>query len=113
MEISLRDLEPFNIPPVDDYQAGLFMKHLTGRETFEFHGKGKPKSLMFYDLKYNYPRHCFAHGYLLSVSIDDFLLLCGASGSETIAPILKKVKLGSLGIEFGGSIDGCTLYTGS
>lgn len=72
MRIILRELEPFNIPPVNNQEAALFTRKLTGNESFEFDGVSRPKAFLIHSLKYNYPRHSFAHGWLMSVNIDTF-----------------------------------------
>jgi hypothetical protein len=40
MRIVLRDVEPFNVPPVDNQEAAQLMRRLTGGETFEWLGCG-------------------------------------------------------------------------
>lgn len=110
MIVSLREIEPFNVPPVDNQQAGLFMRHLTGNETFSFSGEKRPKSVMFYSVVYKYPRLCSAHGWLLSVDIDTFEGLCG-SGQFTMEQIMKEVKIGSIGIDLGGDLSSPKLYS--
>lgn len=104
MIMQLREMEPFNIPPVDNHQAGLFTKHLTGNEIFEFNGDKTPKAFLIHSLKYNYPRHSFAHGWLLSVDVDTFLNMCNSGGHSTMEPILKSTIIGSIQIEYGGDL---------
>jgi hypothetical protein len=102
--MTLRELEPFNIPPVDNHQAAMFTKQLTGSESFEFDGNVKPKSYLINSLKYNYPRASFAYGLLLSVNIDTFIDMCNSGRHQTMEPILKTTVIGSILIEYGGNI---------
>ncbi len=104
MKITLREIEPFIIPPVDNHQAAMFTKHLTGSESFEFDSDQRPKAFLIHSLKYNYPRHSFAHGWLLSVDIDSFLNMCNSGKYPTMDPILKSTVIGSIGIEYGGNL---------
>ncbi len=104
MIMQLREMEPFNIPPVDNHQAGLFTKHLKGNEIFEFNGDKTPKAFLIHSLKYNYPRHSFATGWLLSVNIDTFLDMCNSGRHQTMEPILKSTVIGSIQIEYGGDL---------
>lgn len=109
MIITTREVEPFNIPPVDNHQAGLFTRHLTGKETFSFSGNEKPKSMMIYSLKYNYPRHCFAHAYLLSIDLDQFESICSSGLHPTMEGIMKQYVVGNIELEFGGDIAGVNI----
>ncbi len=107
--ICLKEIDPFNIPPVDNQQAAMFTKHLTGTETFEFDATQKPKSVLFYDLKYNYPRHSYAHGWLLSIDIDTLSDICNSGEVSTMEPILKTYIVGAIHIEYGGNLAGIRL----
>lgn len=109
MIVSLRELEPFNIETVDNHQAALFTQHLSGSETFEFDGDQKPKSFMIFSLKFNYPRHSFAHAYLLSTDIDSFLEECNSGRYNTMEPIMKMYVIGRLEIEYGGNLSNTVL----
>jgi hypothetical protein len=104
MLITLGSLEPFNVPPVDNHQAAMFTKNLNGKETFEFDGEIRPKSFMLYEVKYNLPRHSYAHAFLLSVNIDAFLNECNATRHNTMEPIMKKYVMGRISIEYGGDL---------
>lgn len=104
MQIYLAEIEPFNIPPVDNNSAALFMKYLQGHEAFEFTGIKKPKSLMIYSLKYAYPRHSFTDGYLLSISIDEFTSKAQSGMYPTTEGLLKGNVVGRLHIEYGGTL---------
>lgn len=106
MLITLREMEPFNIPPVNNQEAALFTQHLKGNETFQFDGSQKPKCFMIWDLKYAYPRHSYAHAWLLSTDVDSFLNLCNSGGHSTMEPILKKFIIGRIDIEYGGNVAG-------
>lgn len=104
MIVKLREMEPFNIETVDNHQAALFTSRLTGNETFEFDGDQKPKSFEIYTLKYNYPRHSFAHAWLLSIDIDSYLNVCNSGLYNTMEPIYKKYVIGRIEIEYGGNL---------
>lgn len=106
MIVSMRQIEPFNIPPVENHHAALFTKHLTGSETFSFDGDKVPKSMMIYSLKYNYPRHSFANAYLLSIDIDTFDSICSSGRYASMEPIMKQYMIGTIDIEFGGNCSG-------
>lgn len=110
MIVRLREVEPFNFPPVDNQEAALFMRHLTGNETFEFDGDQKPKSMLIYDLIYKYPRLCSAHGWLLSVDIDTFENMCDSGKFNTMEPILKATIIGTIGIDLGGNLTYPSMY---
>lgn len=110
MIIRLGQLEPFNVPPVDNDEAALFMEHLTGDETFDFDGNQAPRALMIDHLKYAYPRLSSAHGFLLSIDIDTFQSLCNSNQFTTMKPILDATIIGTLGIDFGGDLIAPKLY---
>ena len=99
-------IEPFNIPPVDNNDAALFMKHITGDEDFSFTWDEKPKAMMIYELKYSYPKQSYLHGLLLSVSIDLWEHELGSGRHTTIEPYLKQYVIGLITIEIGGDIHG-------
>jgi hypothetical protein len=102
--LQTRELEPFNIPPVDNTQAALFMRRLTGREAFTFPGAQKPIGMIVYDLKFAHPRHSYAHGFLLSVSADAFQRACETSNELTMEPLFKRYVIGKIHIEYGGTL---------
>lgn len=106
-----RTIELFNIPPVNDFEAGKFFRSLTGEEEFGFKWAEIPKSYMVYDLIYDYPGHSYAHGYLLKVSINTFEKLYTRVdyGEITRNSLLKKVVIGELSIELGGTLNKPTL----
>jgi hypothetical protein len=91
MILKTADVEPFNVPPVDNHQAALFTKQLNGTETFHYDGEITPLSMMLNSIKFNLPKHSFAHGYLLSVNIDTFMNACNSGLFSTMEPILKKI----------------------
>ena len=103
--IHLRDVEPFNIPPADNEAAFKFTSHLTGSESFEFDGM-QPRSMIIYSVKYNYPRHCLADAWLLSVGVDEFTRICERTSEPTMEQILKDFVVGSIHIEYGGACNG-------
>ena len=70
MDFYLREIEPTAAPHINMNEVALFLKHLTGNELISADFKAKPKCLMIYHLKYAYPRHSFATGFLFSISID-------------------------------------------
>lgn len=109
MIVNMRDVEPFNLQTVDNHQAGLFTKHLTGKESFSLPGSEKPKSMMIYSLKYNYPGHSFAYGYLLSVDINQFRSVCSSHLYATVDGIIKKYAIGRIELVFGGAMEGISI----
>lgn len=105
MIISLWEIEPFNIPPVNNEEAGSLMKQLSGNETFEFAGRQKPLSMCIFDLQHHCPNHCHAYGLLLSIDVDTFYSICKNAIHEEVKPIIKKYSLGLIKIEFGGDLN--------
>lgn len=106
MLVAMREIEYFSVYTVDDHQAELFTKHLTGAESFLLTTEGKPKSMMIYSLKYNYPCRSFAYAYLLSVDVDMFRAACAAGRDKTTKDIMHEYVVGRVELEFGGDIDG-------
>ena len=106
--ITLREIEPFNIPPVDNDEAASFMRRLTGNETFEWPGGQRPRAMMIYSLKYAYPRHSFGHGWLLPVSIDEFERIC-STATGTMSEMLKQHVIVTIAIEYGGDLPGVSI----
>jgi hypothetical protein len=105
MQLRLSDVEPFNVPPVDNDEAARFMRHMTGREPFTFNGSTRPRSFLINSLKFAHPRHSFAHGFLLSCDVDTLRDACSAgSAGGTMQPILKQYIVGTLHIECGGNL---------
>ena len=103
--IRLRELELINIPTVDNQEAAMFTKRITGNESFEFDGKVKPKLIMLHSLKYNYPNHSFATGWLLSLDYDALMNLNNQyQNDDDYNSILKKYIVGSIHIEYGGTL---------
>lgn len=97
-------IEPFNIPPVDNFEAANFLKKITGDEEFDFIWDEPPKAMMVYELKYAYPEYSYAHGMLLSISIDLWEHLLSSGEFSTMEPYLKKYVIGSITIEYGGNL---------
>ncbi len=106
MKIVLRDCEPFSAMHVNKQEAAIFTSHLNGAETFDFGGYQTPKSMMLTSLKFNLPKHSFAHGYLLSVDVDTFMAECNSGMHSTMEPILKAYVVGTVEIEYGGDLSG-------
>jgi len=105
MIIRLRDLEPINIPTIDNLEASMFTNHLTGNESFEFDGNVKPQLIMFHSLKYNYPDHSFATGWLLSIDYDALMNFSDRyQNDDDYNSALKKCIVGSIHIEYGGPL---------
>jgi len=80
------------------------MQTLSGRETFEFYGNEKPKSMLVYSLKYNFPNHNVADCYLLSISVNTFYELANFGRYPSLGTMLAGKMLGKLHIEFGGTL---------
>ena len=106
MFVTLREIEPFNVEPVSNEDAALFMRHLTGNETFEFDGDQEPKSMMINELKFNLPRHSYASGYLLNVNIEMFEQ---AGKFLTMEAVYENHIIGKIYIEYGSNIQGVNL----
>ncbi len=58
--------------------------------------------MIIYSVKYNYPRHCFADAWLLSVGVDEFTRICERTTDPTTEQIFKDLIVGSIHIEYGG-----------
>jgi hypothetical protein len=104
MLLTVGELEPFNVASVDNHQAAMFTRNLNGKVTFLFDGEIRPKSFMLYEVKYNLPRHSYAHAFLLSIDIDGFLNECNTNRHNTMEPIMKKYVIGKISIEYGGDL---------
>lgn len=107
MNISLMNVEPTNLPNIDKTSAASFLRHLSGRESFDFSGSDTPRSMLIYDVKSNMPRHSYAHAYLLSCSLDTFESECGRH--STMEPIMKKYVIGKVSIEMGGNLSSTSI----
>lgn len=110
MILTLKEIEPFNIPPVDNNQAGMFMRHLTGNEEFEYESDKKPLSMLLYEINYKHPALSTARAYLLGIDIDTFEDICNSDQYETMDPILKKYVIGIIRIEIGGDLSSPRVY---
>lgn len=110
MRLSLRQVEPANIPPVGNVHAANFMRHLTGGEQFEFTGSDFPRALLLYEMNYAYPQHSYARGYLLSTSLDRFHR--EARQYETMQPVMSRYVIGWLKIEIGGHLTSANVTAG-
>ena len=105
MIIGLKELEPINIPTIDNQEASMFTNHLTGNEIFKFDGNVKPQLLLIHSLKYNYPSHSFATGWLLSIDYDTLMTLSNQyQNDDDYNSSLKKYMVGSIHIEYGGTL---------
>ena len=93
----LKELEPINLPNVDNHEANRFMNHLTGDETIDVDFIQKPKCWAIYDLKYKYPRHSFAQGFLFTITALEIEL----KNSDE----LQNYICGTLYAEFGGNCE--------
>lgn len=102
----LSNLELFNMPSIDEDEAQKFTKHLFPQDHFNFDGEIRPKGLVFYSLKYAFPKHCFGHAYLLSTDIDTFVTACSAKGLPDASDVFKKYVVGHVEIEFGANLKG-------
>lgn len=109
MIIFLDEVEIFNAPTVDNQEAALFTKHLTGKDSFSFDGEKKPESILIYSLKYAYPRHSFANAYLLSIDINTFADECSSGIYNNTVDVLKEYVVGNIDMEFGGNVSGVEL----
>jgi hypothetical protein len=103
MVVQLRDLEPFNVPLVDNERAAIFMQHLTGNETFEWAGAKSPRCLMIFQVEYAYPERCVAHAVLFAMSVDALVAVC-ESASGDMGDVIDGYAIGSLRIEYGGGL---------
>jgi hypothetical protein len=65
---------------------------------------------MIFDLKYAYPRHSYAHGWLLSVDMDGFRDACERSGADAA---LRRYMIGRMDIEYGGTCQGTMVHASS
>ncbi len=104
MKIKLSQVEPFSAPHIDKHQAALFSAHLTPSDTFDFNGDKIPKSMLLHTLKFNLPRHSFAHGYLLSIDVDRFIQICETGVYKSMGEILQIYVIGAIEIEYGGEM---------
>jgi len=106
--VTLGDLELFNMPSIDTDETGKFTKHLFPHYNFDYEGTVRPKSMLFYSLKYAYPRHSFGHAYLLSTDIDTFAAECSSKGLSNSSDVFKKYVVGHIEIEYGGDLTSTT-----
>ncbi len=109
MRMQLKEVEPINVPPVDNDEAAAFMRHLTGNETLDFSGCQQPRLMIIYSLKYAWPHHSFAHGWLLSIDYETLASLSGSDEYGTMEPIMKRFLVGTIGIELGGTLPSPTV----
>ena len=104
MKIILGQVEPLSAPHIDKHQAALFTGHLKPSDTFDFNGNQKPKSMLLHTLKFNLPRHSFAHGYLLSIDVDEFIQTCESGVYKSMGEVLQIYVIGSIEIEYGDAM---------
>jgi len=106
--VTLGSLELFNMPSIDNNEAEKFTKHLFPHYHFDYEGIIRPKSILFYSLKYAYPRHSFGHAYLLSIDIDSFVAECSSNGLSNSSDVFKKYVVGHIEVEYGGDLKSTT-----
>ena len=95
--VPLKAIEPFSAPHISVDEAMAFLSHF-GSEIL--HLSMWPKSMFIHTLEYALPRHSFAEGYMLSISVDDAMDLLAKLDAES----MKKHIVGSLRFEMGGSL---------
>jgi hypothetical protein len=98
MQISLRSIEPISMPHIPREEAMAFLRHF-GNETFEF--PVHPRCALLHTLKYAYPRHSFAEGWLFSFTGDQLYVYLNQSAS---AEALQEHIIGTLYFEMGGTV---------
>lgn len=98
MQIALRSIEPISMPHIPRDEAMTLLRHF-GKETFEF--SVQPGCVLFHTLKYAYPRHSFAEGWLLPFTGDElYAFLSQAASTEE----LQEYIIGTLYLEVGGTV---------
>jgi len=98
MQISLQSVEPISLPHIPREEAMAFLQHFGG-ETFEF--PVDPDCVLLHTLKYAYPQHSFAEGWLFPFTGDQlYAFLDQATNAEE----LQKYIVGSLYFEVGGTV---------
>ena len=97
----LKDVEAFNLPYIDNEIAQNFLRRADGDQAFVFDSIAKPKAIAFYDIRYNYPRLCSGHGYLYSITIDQFE---AQVEHMTFEEIQENYCIGYLSIDYGGNL---------
>ena len=102
MKLTLRDIEPFNIPSVDDNLARDFLRHFSGTEVFEFTGDRIPLSMMLTNINLDNPNHIYANGFLLSSTIDDYERELSKKASQDY--IIKDFIIGKIVLELSGEL---------
>lgn len=108
MKLQLRDIEPFNVPPVDNDQAAAFMRHLTGSEDFEWTGAQRPRCMMVFRLEYAYPQRCAALALLFPMSVDALVTIC-ESASGDMGDVIQRHAIGIVRVAYGGAETGVTI----
>lgn len=108
--VTLGSLEIFNMPSIDKTEAENFTQHLFPLYSFEYEGLIRPQSMLFYSLKYAFPRHCFGHAYLLSTDVDAFVAECNLKGLSNSSDVFKRYVVGHIEIEYGGNLESTTFH---
>lgn len=103
MRLQLRDVEPFNVPPVDNDQAAAFMRHLTGNELFEWEGSKRPQCMMVFLIQYAHPQRCVAHALLFPMDVNALIAVCELAGGN-MGDVINEHAIGSIRIEYGGGL---------
>ena len=109
MRFQLRDIEPFNVPPVDNDQAAAFMRHLTGNELVDWTGSVMPQCMMVFRVEYAYPQRCVAHALLFSMDVDALVAVC-ESASGDMGDVINEHAIGSIRVEYGGALSGVAIH---
>ncbi|MFZ5564010.1 MAG: hypothetical protein ACOZBW_08140 [Thermodesulfobacteriota bacterium] len=90
---------------------GLFMRHLSGEESFVFGGSLPPKSMGMHAFTYRYPELSSAHFWLFAVTMDAFKKAVQAAGPGLAQDVFQKLSVGLLGIDMGGGLSSPRLYS--
>jgi hypothetical protein len=97
-KVLLKDVEPFYPDTIDKTERELFFQKLSGLETFEHTLIKTPKSMLIFNLVYQYPNYSRAQGLLFSITVDEYFDI--AKGNPD--PYLLEFII----IEYGGDIEG-------
>jgi len=98
----LKDIEPFNIPPVNNDIAESFFKQLTGGESFMLDNDIKPLSMIIFYARNDFPKHSYVKGLLLSINIDNFQKK--SSNEKVMEDLFNEFAIASITIEIGGEL---------
>ena len=98
----LKDIEPFNIPPVDNEKAEHFFKQLTGNEAFILETDRKPLSMILFYVRNDFPKKSYAKGLLLSINVDDFKEK--SRNEKVMEDLFNEFAIASITIEIGDEL---------